>query len=405
VTRRTGSGSASRRTVVERLRQASEAWFITEPLLFGVLLTHRLVAKAGIGTLRTGEGRIEYDPAFVDALPDSMLEEILRVESIRILLKHPYSRRPANGEVAYLASNITLKEHLPRINLPAPTAFEVFGDASFSRQYFEFYCDRLTHSRVNASARRKAASTDSREERALLREHFDTARGAANTQLWTEDAFVREQIDGVVREARDMNRWGTLAGSLVDQIVAALKPRLDYQRVLSHFHTSILSSRRELTRMKPNRRYGFVYMGSRHRLASRLLVAVDTSGSVSAADLEKAFSTINRIFQYGIETIDVLQFDTEIKAPVARLTKRAPSVKIKGRGGTSFQPVLAYIDEYDDYDGLIVMTDGSAPRPQAPKNRKTRVLWLFHSERTYRAMRSNVEHIGRCVFIKPDRGS
>ncbi|MEO1209623.1 MAG: hypothetical protein AAFX78_08790 [Cyanobacteria bacterium J06638_20] len=34
-------------------------------------------------------------------------------------------------------------------------------------------------------------------------------------------------------------------------------PKLDYRAVLRKFRTSILSQQRHLTRMKPNRRYGF----------------------------------------------------------------------------------------------------------------------------------------------------
>jgi predicted metal-dependent peptidase len=156
--------------------------------------------------------------------------------------------------------------------------------------------------------------------------------------------------------------------------------------------------------MKPSRRYGFLYMGSRHRLRTRLLVAVDVSGSIDDDDLDKAFSAVNRLFQYGVESIDVLQFDTEITGPVTTIRKRRPRVAITGRGGTSFAPVLAYIDEHPDYDGLIVITDGVAPRPEAPHNRRTRVLWLFHHEGTYARMHEALAHVGPAAYLKPDPG-
>lgn len=381
-----------------RLRAATEAWFITEPLLFAALLTHRLVPRAGAGTLRTGEGRVEYNPAFVEALPPRHLEEVLRLEAVRIVLKHPYSRRPPSGEVAYLASNVTLKEHVPT-TLPLPSAREVFGDPSFSRQYYEFYCDRLMD-----RSRGGGDGDGNGKPEALAADHLDPARGPENTQLWQEDCLLREQIDAVIREAEQSSSWGSLPGALVAQILASLRPRLDYRKVLRGFRTSILSSRRELTRMKPSRRYGFEYMGSRHRLRTRLLVAVDVSGSISDGDLEKAFSVVNQLFRYGIETIDVVQFDTQLTGPATTFRRRRPRVAITGRGGTSFEPVLRYIDEHRDYDGLIVVTDGIAARPEPPENRRTRVLWLFHHEETYRNMRDNVAHIGQAVFIKPDPG-
>jgi predicted metal-dependent peptidase len=380
----------------ERIRKAAEDWFITEPLLFGAFLTHRVVARPAIGTLRVGEGRVEYNPAFIDALPDRVLEELLRLEAVRIVLKHPYGRRPASGEIAYLASNITLREHVPT-SLPLPSALAVFGDASLSRQYYELYCDRLLDKKGGAGGGSVDASPED-----PIRDHFDPARGAEITETWQEDSLAREQIDEVIREIEASRSWGTLPGTLISQILATLRPILDYRKVLRSFRTSILSSRRELTRMKPSRRYGFDYMGSRHRLASRLLVAVDVSGSIDDGDLEKAFSVINRLFQYGIERIDVLQFDTDITGPVTTFRKRRRQVTITGRGGTSFDPVLRYIEEHDVYDGLIIVTDGFAPRPTPPKTRRARVLWLFHHESTYQQSRANVEHVGQAVYIKPD---
>ncbi|NEP84955.1 MAG: hypothetical protein F6K39_46750, partial [Okeania sp. SIO3B3] len=49
-------------------------------------------------------------------------------------------------------------------------------------------------------------------------------------------------------------------------------------------------------------------------------------------------------------------------------------VPLTGRGGTNFSPVLAYLEEHRDYDGLIIYTDGYAPCPAPPQNRGTRIM-------------------------------
>ena len=59
-----------------------------------------------------------------------------------------------------------------------------------------------------------------------------------------------------------------------------------------------------------------------------------------------------------IEQIDVIQFDIEVKGKPLALKRARRAVEVLGRGGTSFTPVLAYIDEHRDYDGLIIFTDG-----------------------------------------------
>ena len=58
------------------------------------------------------------------------------------------------------------------------------------------------------------------------------------------------------------------------------------------------------------------------------------------------------------------------------------------------------LDEHRDYDGAIIFTDGYAPVPPRPKHRRTRVLWLFKSEETYRRQYEALRAIGRVAFLK-----
>lgn len=157
--------------------------------------------------------------------------------------------------------------------------------------------------------------------------------------------------------------------------------------------------------MKPSRRYGFQYMGSRRDFTTQLLFAVDVSGSVSSSDVANAFSIVNRLFKYGIESIDVIWFDTKIRNEKPLSIKKARrEVAVVGRGGTDFRPLMDYIDEHRDYDGLIVFTDGIAPVPTPPKrNRRTRVAWLFNHEKNWKALHKKLELPGMVsAFVYAD---
>ena len=208
--------------------------------------------------------------------------------------------------------------------------------------------------------------------------------GWENAAEWGPDELRMDQINDRIRTAAETDSWGTIPGRWKDRILAALRPRLSYRAVLRQFRASVLSVHRRLTRMKPNRRYGFLYLGSRYDFTTRLLFAVDVSGSMSGDDLARGYSVINRFFKYGVETIDVIQFDTEIQGAPLTLKRARSTVEVKGRGGTSFAPVIAFLDKHRDYDGAIIFTDGIAPVPPRPKNRRTRLLWLFTREETYR---------------------
>ena len=445
--------TAEKLTARERIRRIAEIWFLREPLLFGIWMTHQLVASPHLQTIRVNHGQIEYNPCFIDALNPRELEQTLQFEATRILLRHPYSRRKQNAEQSYLASNITLQEYL-HSSLPFPHAQDYFGDSAFNQQYFEFYYNKLEElsDTAHAAAWSKPAassgntpssSTGDREsgsdtaqtgtpdenpqesstEQSVEKPEQDSQvsdratepekvsgspledyaqAGAENAESWDEDDWLNERINQTIENVQESQTWGSIAGKLREQILATLKPKLDYRTVLRQFRTSILSLNRELTRMKPSRRYEFLYMGSRRQFTTRLLIAVDVSGSMGSDDLQRGFSTINRFFNYGIEQIDVIQFDTEIKGQPLLLKKARHHVQISGRGGTDFTPVIDYIDRHGDYDGLIIFTDGYAPVPPRPKNRRTRILWLFNHESNYHLAAKKLCTIGRSVFLKAD---
>lgn len=386
-----------------------ENWFIAEPLLFGVWTTHKLTVTPRVENIRSGRGEIEYNPDFVDALGDSQLQEVLRFEVMRILLKHPYLRRKEDPILSYEASNLTLQEYLDT-TLPHPRAAEVFGTHDFDLQYFERYYALLSD-KAGSQARGESKDSDrgasgdpdrgGSPSGALEGYASASLSGPQNTESWQEDDLLVERVDEKIREANDSNSFGSLSGHAKTLILATLRPRLDYRAVLKRFRRSILSTERRLTRMRPNRRYGFEYLGSTYERATKLLFAVDVSGSMSEPHIAQGFSIINRFFKVGIQQVDVLTFDAQVTSTVTTLKKARFEVKVTGRGGTDFQPVLDYVDEHRGYDGLIIFTDGMAPKPKPLRRASTRVLWMIHSEATYDSVRQSLSPVGAVTFVKP----
>lgn len=53
-----------------------------------------------------------------------------------------------------------------------------------------------------------------------------------------------------------------------------------------------------------SRRFGFEQMDSHYDFTTRLLVAIDTSGSVGSEELGRYLCIINSFFKYGIQEIE-----------------------------------------------------------------------------------------------------
>ena len=211
--------------------------------------------------------------------------------------------------------------------------------------------------------------------------HFDNL--SELSELWEEDEQSQQKISNMIDDAEKAEQWGSVSGNIKDLIQANKTVNMNYVEILRHFSASLVSSKRNLTRMKPNRRFGFDRLGSRYSLTSNLLVAVDISSSITNENLEYVFSIINKFFRYGVEQIDVIQFDTQIQGEVVEMKRAAEYIQINGRGGTDFQPAADFYCKHKEYDGLIYFTDGFGPHPEFKERVSPNVLWIFTAKAFY----------------------
>ena len=371
----------------ERYSHILEQWFIMEPPLFQVLCIHELVPNTQMKCpLRSGRKKLEYNPEIVVEMSDEALEEALRAEAVRLLLKHPYERRPdgCSQQAMGLGSNLVIGDNYshPRFRIETPQEYGLKSGMSF-----EWYAREVDRQQDGSSS--EDSDDDSSEGGPGKSEkHRDLA------ELWDEDDMTVQLINGIISSTKS---WGSIPGNLAEILTSSLKAKINWRNIFAGFRASIISSKRKLTRMRPNRRTGFDNMGSVRRFDTKLLVAVDVSGSISTESLQYFYGVINSAFRYGFESIDVVQFDNGVRA-VHSLKKVVKDVAILGRGGTSFQEPVDYAHE-NGYDGLVMLTDGYAPEPVLPQGFKTGLLWVCENESCLQAHKNWMEKSGRtCVM-------
>lgn len=388
----------------ERITQVLERWFISEPALFQVLCTHSIEPNPSMPCpVRSGARKVEYNPAFVDEMSDQALDQALRTEAIRILLKHPYQRKPdaCSQQAIAVGSNLTIGDNylFGSLHIEHPADY----DLPVGREY-EWYSRRIQEllppeadgdgngaGDGDDAQGRGSGDGDSRADR--LADNAD--RNTALSELWDEDELTVAMIDGIIESTKD---WGSLAGNFAELLKASAKARINWRNVLSGFRASILSTQRKLTRMRPNRRTGFDNMGSIRRFDTKVLIAVDVSGSISSSDLSYFYGVVNSAFRYGFTAVDVIQFDAGVRV-VQTLKKVMRDVAVLGRGGTSFQEPIDYANE-NGYDGLVILTDGYAPEPIIPANMRCKLVWVCNDRSSYENSHRWMEKSGRVCIME-----
>ena len=385
-------------TCENRLKSIIKNWFITEPLLFSLVTTHHLVSNDNLTVpMRTGRQCIEFSELLTGNLSDAELTDFLKIETYRILLKHPYARQPykANPTALQLASDVIIAKYFA-----PPSGIETAGliylksigltryneDLSFE-QWYKKLLDII----------RKTSAGGGEASGAGALSDYDLSAVTQSAELWQEDENARNQINDKIKKAEIENGWGETGGNLVRTLEADLDISFDYRRALTRFRANIVSVNRRLTRMKPSRRYGFAAMGSRYERKADILIAVDVSGSITDESFARFYHAIkNFFFLKIIENIDLIFFDVNLKntSPI-KFTKNLKLSEITGRGGTNFQPPIDYfLENHSHYSGMIIFTDGEGEVPKIKQSTgNSSILWILDSRLAWEKSRWWIESL------------
>ena len=150
-------------------------------------------------------------------------------------------------------------------------------------------------------------------------------------------------------------------------------------------------------------------MGSKRKNTTSLLVAVDTSGSISDEELALALGFIQGFFKYAVKKLDIVQFDTQVYPDsLMSIEKRPKQWKVHGRGGTDFNDVFKFTQDesqHDHYDGVIILTDGYADVPDnkylKSNYKHTKYLWVLNNESNWNRFKDDTRFakFGKCTYV------
>ena len=375
----------------ETIQSIAENWFLCEPVFFDVLYRHQIVANEKMECpIRSGKGRVEYNPSLLKDFHQKTIEKKLGIEMIRILLKHPYERQPdgCRPEEQIAGSDMVIAPSYKIADLIQPAMYNLPDG-----QNYEWYVKQLIQQRPEEKEDKNADG-----EGTALKNDIPNNKDNGYTGLWEEDPMQMCEINEIILSSTN---WGSVPGQMVEVIYQSTRGRVKYESILREFYASALSDNRRLTRSRPSRRFGFEQMGSFYKYMPKLIVALDCSGSVSSENLGIYLHILSQFFRYGIQGIDVITFDAIVNKEVTKLKKaKDKQITIKGRGGTDFQPVVDYFCEHINYDGMMIVTDGYAPIPQVPSFLKNKLLWIIDNKQCFESSRHRFSKTGRVCRIE-----
>ena len=207
----------------------------------------------------------------------------------------------------------------------------------------------------------------------------DLEPGESETGYWEAvDEIRRQQVRRAYQEAQRTTgnkARGYIPGNLIeviDKLLEKKDPVVDWRGYFRRFVAASQNVKVNKTKRKESNR--FIGMpGLKFNPKHEILVAVDTSGSVSTDELANFYTELNFMHKAGVK-ITVAQCDANI-SNVEKFNPRN-QVSIHGRGGTDFDPPMEYMNKNKSkYTCLVYFTDGACTPPSVKTSKP--VLWVI----------------------------
>jgi len=365
------------------LARASKSLILDEPYygLFLIGLNKQIrkdiptagVSKNGIGV------QLSINPGFFADLNEKQRIGLLKHELLHVSFGHITMRdRFSNHKLFNIAADLEINQYIAADQLPeGGLTLDMFSELNLpekagTTKYYELLeKEQQSGSCPTLDSLLDQMDGDSQYCHGTWKEFEDLTEA--------EQKLVEKQVQHQMKETAEQTekRRGNIPGELAD-LISRLRniepPKFDWKGYLRRFVGNSSVSYTKKLRRKYNKRY-VENPGLKIKFKNNILVGVDTSGSVSNDELKEFMNELVHMHKTG-HKITVAQCDTQLNS-VEEFNPRK-DWEIKGRGGTSFQPVIDHFNERKGrYTALIYLTDGEA---YTPENCPHNTLWV-HSSR------------------------
>ena len=373
----------------QSLSKISKELMLREPYYGFFLIMLNKMWRKDLPTAGVSKNGINYQLAINEEFWESLSEKhqmgLLKHELLHIAFGHLVSFGSfRNRKLANVAMDMEINQYIDSEYLPdGGININDYEDLDLDiKAGCRYYYDKLQQLKDEKDKN----GTCGNEEMDKLLDNIDNG-DVPDHSTWeefddlseAEQKLIEKQLQKVLSDAKEqtIKKRGNIPGEIEGVIVIEeiVPPKFDWRGYIRRFTGISTKVFTKKIRRKENRRYE-ENPGLKIKMRQHMLLAIDTSGSVSNSELQEFMGEIHHIYKAGVD-VTIMQCDTNIRSIEAYKGKN--EINVAGRGGTEFDPVLDYYNaNQKKYTSLVYFTDGECYTSVIPKGN---VLWVL-SERS-----------------------
>lgn len=394
-----------------KLAAARTRLILDKPFLGALALRLPMIAAdpKWCQTTATDARSLYYNPDYIDALSLEQTQFVLAHEALHCALSH-FARRQHRVKMRWdIACDHAINPLLVKDGLKPPpgvllmdcyegmTAEEIYpcidennSDEPMDKHVYDKQdTDPQSSGSQQGEENREGGEgqnpskdeTQSGGDQGQQQEPVDGERGAAQPQPLTaseQETLAEQWKQRLAGAAQQAQQAGKMSGMMARLVGELLQPKLPWRMLLARFMTQV--ARDDYSYMRPSRREGDMIMPSLRSSQADIIVALDTSGSVSSQELSEFLAEINTLKAQLRASITLHACDTALAEDGPWTFEPWEEFKLpkdfSGGGGTDFRPVFEWIERQGKSpDLLLYFTDakGDFPCGEPPYP----VIWLI----------------------------
>ncbi|MBA1421580.1 MAG: hypothetical protein FAF03_12320 [Epsilonproteobacteria bacterium] len=382
-------------TYEEKLTKAKAKLMLEQPYFGTVASSIPLEKNNDILTFTSDGVKMRYNSEYLERLSLEEVEFVMANGAMHSVLKH---HERLNGRTRWLwqtATDYVVNAMLVKngMQLPEYAYFEEKFDGMYVEEVYEMLRAEMIDNSDHSMEQETEQITDSDESGVenlhMQKEHTpdmdapetheqenaDDKEEASSTPESEElSEEMKERLEQIFQKHK---RQGNLPKDLAFVVPEYFSHKVDWREFLYGYISS--HAKTSYTFAPPNMKFLYrgIYLPSMSSDLLRVIVAVDTSGSVDEALLSTFLGEVSSMMQqYPNYEIDLITADAKVQSVHTFLPGEPLVYELSGRGGTDFRPVFEYIDRHIDYSTLLIyFTDGEGSYPKEEVSYD--VLWVM----------------------------
>jgi predicted metal-dependent peptidase len=349
----------------KKISQAKAKLLVDYPY-FGTLASKlELVVNDDIEAFKSNGVKLEYREDYLDDLELSEIEFILANGAMHASLAHESRKNNRSGWLWQMATDMAINDMLVQngMDMPYGAQYRKRFEGMYAEEIYAELKDDIL--RDDEDLEYEADDSDDVEKK----ENEEKEQDRDNiTQEELQDEILQEQL--LAEEAISALEMKFKSGEVPESIERFFNldvfGKVDWRDELRVAIDKYF--RDDYVVMPPSKKllYNGIYLPSNISQTFRLVIAVDSSGSVDEELLNEFLSEVNFLMSLVSNyQIELLVCDDKIHSHKTFYSGDSLEIDLKGGGGTDFRPVFEFIkNELDDVKLLLYFTDLDGKFPE-----------------------------------------